>query len=243
MINRDKYLNTGLEKLNIELSNKVKQDLLTYMDKVLAFNKFVNLTSICDEGQFIELHILDSLTLIKYLPENARVIDVGTGGGFPGAVLKIARADVHVTFVDSVAKKLNFVCETLSQLGQQQYACVNARAETLAADPYYRQTFDICVSRAVSALPVLVELCIPFVKKGGRFIAMKGNAVYEEIETLGDAYLKLADINLHTYNLSLPFSSAQRVLAVYEINSAINMKYPRPFKEIKRSPLGSAQKV
>jgi 16S rRNA (guanine527-N7)-methyltransferase len=232
-------LETGLEKLGIDLGSKEKDDLLAYMDHVLSYNKSVNLTSIHDECAFIELHILDSLTVLKYIEKNARVIDIGTGAGFPGAVLKLARGDLHVTFVESVGKKINFVERTLSQMDIDRFACLNGRAEVLSTQKDYRQKFDVCVSRAVAPLPVLAELCMPFVRAGGKFIAMKGAAGLDELNGLGEAYRKIADADVETQAFRLPFSSAQRILAIFNVNGAVNSGYPRPYKEIKRRPLGS----
>ncbi len=243
MTDRYQDLSTGLERLGIDLESAIKDNLLTYMDQVLTHNKSVNLTSICDARAFIELHILDSLTVLPYLSPNAHIIDVGTGAGFPGAVLKIARSDVHVTFVDSVGKKIDFVEKTLSRMGMEKYACLRERAELLSVQSEYRQQFDVCVSRAVAPLPLLVELCIPFVKTGGVFIAMKGGAAGEELKALGEDYRKMADIDVKTHALTLPFSSAQRVLAVFHVRGAVDRRYPRPYKEIKRRPLGALLKV
>jgi 16S rRNA (guanine527-N7)-methyltransferase len=210
------------------------------MDQALSYNQSVNLTSIRDARAFIELHILDSLTVLGYMGKNARVIDIGTGAGFPGAALKIARRDLHVTLVDSVGKKIDFVERTLSQMGLDRFLCVNGRAESLAAQKDFRQQFDVCVSRAVAPLPVLAELCMPFVRTGGKFIAMKGAAGFDELNSLGDGYLKIADADVETQACSLPFSAARRVLIIFKINGPVDPRYPRPYKDIKRRPLGPA---
>ncbi len=232
-----KYLCEGTKLLGLDLDSVILSNLTEYMYKLLEFNKYVNLTSITDEKEFIELHILDSLTLLPHISNCKNIIDVGTGGGFPGAVLKIALNSCNVVLLDSSLKKLNFIDNTLKDMGIENYRCVHCRAEQLAHDSKYRQQFDACVSRAVAELSILTELCIPFVKTGGIFIAMKGPSAKHELEVQNSLYKKMGDIAMCSYHMNLPFSNAERILIKYSVEGKIKKDYPRPYSVIKRKPL------
>ena len=140
------------------------------MDLVLEKNKVMNLTAITEEKAFIELHLIDSLTILSLIETNeGNLIDVGTGAGFPGVIIKLARPELEVTLLDSQLKKLNFLKESAEMLGLNKINFVHARAEDAAKTKELRESFAFVTARAVAALPVLNELCLPFAEIGGVF--------------------------------------------------------------------------
>ena len=220
------------EKLEI---NKAQYDLLDrYAHLLVEYNKVMNLTGITDPMGISEKHFLDSLLIFRYclVPEDARVIDVGTGAGFPGVPMKIYRPDLQVTLLDSLMKRVKFLEEVSADT--LEMICIHARAEDGGRDKNLREQFDIAAARAVAALPVLAEYCLPYVKVGGKFIAMKGpNENIDEgrnaVEILGG---KISDI--HEY--SLPCGD-KRVIVVIEKISATPTKYPRAGAQISKKHL------
>ena len=169
---------------------------------------------------------MDSLTVLKYIPQNANIIDVGTGAGFPGIPTKIARKDVSVTLLDSLNKRINFLNDVIEKTNLENIKTVHGRAEDFGQNKEYRERYDIAVARAVANLSTLTELCLPFVKVGGSFIAMKGNSTeeFEEakkaIETLGGKIEKIDRFNL-------PGTDIERnIVVIKKINKTPN-QYPR----------------
>jgi len=166
-------------------------------------NKVMNLTAVKEPERMALLHIVDSLTAAPFLPQNARVLDVGSGGGFPALPLAAARPDLRVVCLDATAKKMRFVAETAEKLGLANVSTMSARAEEASQNPIHRESFDCVVSRAVASLPILCELCLPFVKKGGLFVALKGEKAMEEREMAGNAAKKLGGSDWKTEAVSL----------------------------------------
>ena len=156
------YLKKGLSNINIVLSDEKIYTMLKYKDIVLEKNRVMNLTSVTEDSEFILLHIIDSLTVLPYLSDNAKLIDIGSGAGFPGMILKIAREDLQITLLDSVKKKVTFLEKSIDSLNLEKINCEHGRAEDIAHDPMFRQSYDIAISRAVAPLNMLNELCIPF---------------------------------------------------------------------------------
>jgi len=159
-----------------------------HQNMVLETNKHMNLTAITDPKEFAIKHIADSLTILPYVPREAKLADIGTGAGFPGLVLAIMREDLHVTLVDSLRKRVFFLQEAVSKLGLQNVECVHTRAEDLARVGI---TFDICVARAVARMDKLVRWTLPITKPGGTFLAMKGPDISDELENAEPALEKL----------------------------------------------------
>lgn len=231
------YLKKGLSDFNIILSDEKLYTMLRYKDIVLEKNKVMNLTSITEDSDFILLHIIDSLTVLPYLSENSKVIDIGTGAGFPGMVLKIAREDLEITLLDSVKKKMDFLKASIDILDLKKINCIHGRAEDLGHDPIFRQSYDVAISRAVAPLSILNELCIPFVKKEGMYIAMKSKSTRYEVSEAQGNHIILGCTNPNIIKLRLPYNKAERSLLVYTKEKDTPDQYPRSPKKIKTNPL------
>lgn len=176
-----KLIKAGAES-EIMINEAQGAKLIEYMEKLLEMNKQINLTRITEEDEFIKLHILDSLTLLKYIhnPE-ASILDVGTGGGFPGIPLAIMMEEAQITLMDSTKKKLIVVENIAKSLNIDNIEILHGRAEELGQERGYRESYDVVTSRAVANLTLLSEYCLPLTKVGGVFLAMKGRECQNEI--------------------------------------------------------------
>lgn len=175
-------LKTAANDVNLELSEKQYEQFIKYMRLVQEWNEKINLTAIAEPKEVILKHFIDSLTINKYLKENATLADVGTGAGFPGIPLKILRPDIKVTLVDSLNKRINFLNEVIEKLNLEDIVTVHSRIEDFGKNKSYREKFDYVTARAVANLAVLSEYLIPIAKIGGKCVCMKGSNVEEEIE-------------------------------------------------------------
>lgn len=227
-------LRAGLAELGLD--EAAAEPLEAFARLVLEKNRVMNLTAITDESDFARLHLLDCAALLSVTDfDGKRVVDVGTGAGFPGVPLRILCPGARMTLLDSTAKRIAFLEESCAALRLDGVEFVSARAEEFAAEK--RETFDCAVSRAVAALPVLCELCLPLVKVGGQFLAMKSTRSDEElraaqraIETLGGKVSRVADYAIPTADVT------HRVIVIDKV-SPTPAKYPRPFGQIKKKPL------
>ncbi|MCC8097171.1 MAG: 16S rRNA (guanine(527)-N(7))-methyltransferase RsmG [Eubacterium sp.] len=194
------------------LSEKSAEAFVLYKSLLLEWNEKINLTAITDEREIAFKHFLDSLSPLKFTDfKNKTVIDVGTGAGFPGLPLKIAEPTIKLTLLDSLNKRVNFLKEVVSALGLENVSCIHRRAEDAAVPPM-RESFDIAVSRAVADMAVRAELCLPFVRVGGYFIALKGPSPEEEnkkakkaVEILGGKIEKTEKVTLSEFTHTLVF--------------------------------------
>ncbi len=227
----------GANALGISLPEGALTQYRIYLDALLSVNAEFNLTAIEDEDQAARLHFLDALGLASRFDLGASsVIDVGAGGGIPGLALKIAAPDIQLTLLDAMAKKVGFLSEAAGLLGLPA-RCVWGRAEELGRAPEYRERFDVAVSRAVARLNSLAELCMPFVKVGGHFLAMKAADSDSEIAEAETAVEKLggrlADIREYT----IPGTDIIRRVAVVEKTAPTPAPYPRRWAAIQKRPL------
>jgi len=227
-------LRAGLAELGLD-ETKAKP-LETFARAVLEKNKVMNLTAITDDADFARLHLLDSAALLNVADfRGKRVVDVGTGAGFPGVPLRILCPDVRMTLLDSTGKRIDFLRETCDQLGLTGVDCVHERAEEFAAEQ--RERFDLAVSRAVAALPVLCELCLPLVKVGGQFLAMKSARSDEELEGAMDAITTLGGRLADVVDYPIPGSDVTHRVIVIDKTDRTPKQYPRQYGQIKKKPL------
>lgn len=173
----------GLEKLNIFLSKEKLNNFLSFYDMLIERNKVMNLTSITDFDEVVEKHFLDSLSIVREveLDHCKKILDLGTGAGFPGIPIKMAFPELDIVLMDSLNKRVLFLKDVISELNLSNIIAVHGRAEEMARKPEYREQFDLCVSRAVANLCSLSEYCIPFVKTDGLFISYKSGEIDDEV--------------------------------------------------------------
>ena len=227
-------LTAGLTALDLDPAAADK--LARYAELLLEKNKVMNLTAITVPHDVATLHLLDCAALAAQLDlSGKRVIDVGTGAGFPGMVLAILTPDARFTLLDSLGKRVDFLKEVQTDLELKNVTCVHARAEEFAAE--HRQSFDFAVSRAVANLSVLCELCLPLVKAGGYFLSMKSVESDEELESAKKAIKILGGQVERTADYQIPGTEVvHRVIFIKKI-AETPKKYPRPFAKIKKNPL------
>jgi len=204
-------LTRGAQALGVELDDAAAEKLLLYKDFLLEYNKKVNLTAITDGAEFVTKHLLDCLTLIPHISHGARVIDVGTGGGLPGMVLKIARPDLEMTMLDARAKKLRFVDEAITLLGLEGARTMHGRAEDVARA---KDRYDYAVSRAVAAMDKLSAWCLPLVRRGGHFIAMKGPNFHKELDEAAATIKRHTATIKNIIELTLPDEDISRSIII-----------------------------
>lgn len=223
----------GFYTLTEETANRLER----YAELLVEWNGKMNLTAITDPDEIIIKHFYDCLLFLKHneIPQNAKVIDVGTGAGFPGLVLKIARPDIKITLLDSLNKRLTFLNEVASDLGLE-VETLHSRAEDAGKMPQYREKYDIATARAVARLNVLSEYCLPFVKKGGSFVAMKGPTATEELDGALSAIKKLGGEKAIQINETLPDQSNRVFVKIKKI-SQTPPQFPRISAKISKKPL------
>ena len=225
---------------NIECTDTQACKLYALTERMLEVNKTMNLTAIKDEKAIILKHYVDSITVSEYIPQNSTVIDIGCGAGFPSLPLAIFRPDLVITALDGTAKRIAYVNETAKYLGLGNLTAISARAEELALDKSYRERFDIVTARAVAALPILCELCLPFARLGGSFIAMKSKQADDElsasgkcIEICGGGEPRKISLTLRSDNEEIE----QRSLVAIEKIKETPKNYPRHYSKIAKKPL------
>ena len=230
------YLIECAKKINIELSDDQIEKIFLYQKLLIEWNQKMNLTAITEEKEIILKHFIDSMTIEKYIPRGAFVIDVGTGAGFPGIVLKIIRDDIKLTLLDSLNKRIQFLDEVVKSIGLNEVTTIHGRAEDIGRDLKFREKYDIVTARAVANLSTLAEYCLPFVKVGGSFIAMKGNLT-EEVELAQNA-IKILGGNLEKVDsFCLPETDIVRNIVVINKLSQTPKIYPRKAGTPSNKPL------
>ena len=210
--------------------------LLRYWELLAEKNKVMNLTAITDPAEAARLHFLDSAALLALADLRGKtVVDVGTGAGFPGLPLKILEPSIQLTLLDAQRKRVDFLREVCGELGLEDVDCVHGRAEEFAQQ--HRETFDLAVSRAVAALPVLAELCLPLVKPGGQFLAMKSVDSNEELNASERAAGVLGGRLEKPLDYVISGTNIPRRLVILTKIEETPKKYPRTFAKIKKNPL------
>ena len=227
----------GLEKLNITLSDDQIEQFLSYYEMLIEKNKVMNLTTITEYEEVIEKHFLDSISLCKVydLSKSVKVLDMGTGAGFPGIPLKIAFPEIEITLADSLNKRIKFLDEVIEKLELKKVKTIHARAEELARNKGYRESYDLVVSRAVANLSTLGEYCIPFVKKGGLFISYKSGEIEEEVNGAKKAISILGGQMKDVFKFEL--SNQKRSFVIIEKEKETPNAYPRKAGTPAKMPL------
>lgn len=232
-----KILTDTLSAFDIVLTENQLAQLKQYYELLIEWNEKMNLTALTAPEDVALKHFADSLLLLCYcdIEKEARVIDVGTGAGFPGMVLKIARPDIQLTLLDSLQKRLGFLDEVCNELGFDDVELIHSRAED-GSRTELRESFDIAVSRAVASLNTLCEYDMPYVKVGGRFIAMKGKEAQEEMVAAENAIHTLGGKLLQKHDFILGEAGERSIIEIKKI-AATPDAYPRRSKHIKNKPL------
>ncbi len=221
----------------LSLTDAQIEKFALYEALLLEWNQKMNLTSITEPAEVKKKHFIDSLLVLQkdWIPEGAHLIDVGSGAGFPGIPIVIARPDLSITFADSLKKRLSFLEEVIGKLDIKQTKLVHGRAEDLGRNPAYREQYDIAVARAVASLPVLLEYTLPFVKVGGQLIAWKGPKAQEELDDSARALGQLGGKHRETNRIDL--FDMQRALVRIQKAKPTPQAYPRQPKRIQDKPL------
>ena len=231
-------LQNYIKDYKITLTENQYEQFQKYFELLAEWNEKMNLTAITDESGVALKHFADSLSLLNFvdIPQNSSLADVGTGAGFPGVVLKIARPDIKLTLIDSLNKRLVFLGEVCAQLGIEA-ELIHSRAEDGARDEKLRESFDFAVSRAVARMNVLSEYCLPYVKVGGAFCAMKGAQANDEFKESLNAINTLGGKLEKKYFFELPENGGERAIAVVRKVKNTPQKYPRQSGKIKAKAL------
>lgn len=241
MINRD-FLMDKLKETGFELSQpeQLTERFDRYAEMLVDWNEKINLTAITAPDEIVIKHFVDSLLLLKAydVPKGASMIDVGTGAGFPSVPVAMVRDDIRLTLMDSLNKRINFLKELSETLGVNA-ECVHARAEEFGNKPEYREQYDVACARAVAHLRELSEYCLPFVKVGGAFVALKSVGLEQELEEAKAAIDILGGKVEKISRFTLP-DGAERAIAVIRKIRPTPKKFPRPYGKIKKNPLNKA---
>lgn len=233
-MNKDIF-ESGLKELNLDINENQLSQFNTYSSLLKEWNEKMNLTAIVDDDGIAVKHFLDSVLPLKYIniKQGASVADIGTGAGFPGLPIKILRPDINITLIDSLNKRINFLKTVADSCNLENILCIHGRAEELGKANEYREKYDVIVSRAVANMRVLCEYCLPFVKVGGIFVALKASDIDEELSQakpiIGTLGGKVEDI----IDAPLPQSPITRKLVVIRKDKETPKQFPRKSNKIK----------
>lgn len=229
-------IESGLRAM--DLSPAPGETLAKYGRLLIQQNQVMNLTAITEPDAVAQLHMLDCAALLNAADfPGKRVLDVGTGAGFPGMVLKVCEPSIQLTLLDSLDKRVQWLNQLAPALGAEGVRCVHGRAEEFALQGDYREQFDIVTSRAVADLRMLSELCLPFLRVGGVFLAMKAEDSTEEVNRAARAISVLGGRLLPAFSYTIPGTKLTRKVIRIEKISATPERYPRRFAKIKKAPL------
>lgn len=232
MIDKFRELLTDeLEEYSITLSEEQLHQFYQYYELLMEWNKVMNLTAITEWNEVVTKHFIDSLSLVKAIPDlqtkEWHILDVGTGAGFPGIPLKIAFPQLKITLLDSLNKRVNFLKEVIGQLGLNRIEALHGRAEDYGRVKGHREQYDCCVSRAVANLSTLSEYCMPYVKIGGTFISYKSGTIDEELKGAKGAVKLLGGRIENVITFQLPRTDMERSLVIIQKTEGTSKRYPR----------------
>lgn len=232
-------LNIAAKHVGLDFNEKKYEKFMKYKDLLKDWNEKVNLTAITDDEEIIKKHFIDSIKIFSFKPlKNAKkIIDIGTGGGFPGIPMKIMMPEAEIVLLDSLKKRINVLENILKELGISDVTTIHGRAEDYAKESIYRESFDAVVSRAVANLTVLSEFCLPYVKKGGYFIAMKGPSVDEEVAESKKAIEILGGQLKDIIEVEIEDSDLKHNLVIIEKIKNTTKQYPRKAGTAAKKPL------
>ena len=232
-------LNKSSINEGLEFSEKKYEQFMKYKDLIKEWNEKVNLTAIKEDEEIVKKHFIDSIKVFKFegLKNAKNIIDIGTGGGFPGIPMKIIKPEINIVLLDSLNKRIKFLDEVIKELQLKNIKAIHGRAEDFAQETQYREKFDVAVSRAVANLTVLSEFCLPYVKVGGFFVAMKGPAVEEEIKASKNAIRMLGGKIEHIEKVQIEDSDLNHNLVIISKITQTHKKYPRKAGMVTKNPL------
>jgi len=240
---KDEFVKLLVEKAienNIKISNEQAKKMYEYKELLIDWNERINLTAITEDEDIIIKHFVDSLLCVEHIKYGEKIIDVGTGAGFPGIVLAIYfKGNVEITLLDSLNKRIMFLEDVIKRLNLKNVEAVHGRAEETAHNKEYREVYDIAIARAVAPLNILLEYLAGYVKKDGRCICMKSISVQDELINSKEA--------MEILNLSIELNDIKKIrhreqeftrqILILEKNKKISDKYPRSYGKIKKTPL------
>ncbi len=230
----------GLQQLHLSLSTQQQEQLLRYRQELLAWNTRVNLTAIKDPDEVLIKHFLDSLSLLSvYDPPEAKLLDIGSGAGFPGLVLKIARPQWHITSLEATGKKITFQKHIIDLLHLNGIVTIHGRAEELAQNQTYRVAFDVVTARAVASLPALLEYCAPYCRVGGAIILPKKGELAEELAQGKRAAMQVGSTLKENVPITLSGLDDGRRLLVWEQKRLCPPQFPRSGAAMAKKALGT----
>ena len=234
-----KLLDQGCADLGVTLSDQQKEQFFKYYEMLIEKNKVMNLTAITEKNEVIDKHFADSLALIKsgVSLTGQKILDIGTGAGFPGIPLKIAFPELEIVLLDSLNKRINFLNEVIEALGLQNVETCHGRAEDFGHRKEYREQYDLCASRAVANLSTLTEYCLPFVKVGGQFVSYKSGNVDNELKESSKAIKILGGEAGKVCSFVLPGTDFARTLVPIKKIKMTGNKYPRKAGTPSKEPL------
>lgn len=239
-MHNEEYLKKIFSDIGIGLTEKQVSDFNKYFDMLIETNKVMNLTAITEYKEVVVKHFADSILISKFVDfsDVKKVIDIGTGAGFPGIPLKIMFPEIEITLLDSLNKRINFLKDVVEKLKLENVECIHGRAEDFGHNEVYREKYDLCVSRAVANLSTLSEYCTPFVKVGGKFISYKSSDIEDEVNSSKKA-LKILSCGIEKVDeIKLP--GEEEVLRKFVIINKLNntvKKYPRKSGVPSKTPL------
>lgn len=232
-------LKEACENEGLTFDDKMYNNFIEYKELIKEWNEKINLTAITEDEEIIKKHFIDSIKVFKfpYVKEAKNIIDIGTGGGFPGIPMKIVKSDCSMVLLDSLNKRINFLNEVIDKLDLNDIKTIHGRAEDFAQRTEYRENFDLAVSRAVANLTVLLELCLPYVKVGGYFVALKGPSIEEEIKDATVALRVLGGSIKEIIEVDIAGSDLKHNLLVVKKIKETSKKYPRKAGTANKSPI------